>query len=129
MARGYKDSKDDKISTAFKARLKRMGPREKLRAVVMLRLLEGNDTSGRRQSLSERHAAIDAVRKSAESGLVEVDRVLKRFGGKRLAPTVNALGAVPVETTADAITALAALEPVKAILEEQPISLLPNSKH
>lgn len=77
MGRGDKDSKDDKISTAFKARLDRMSPREKVRALVMLHLKEGDDVSGRHQSSTKRHAAIDAMRKSAEPALPEIDHVLQ----------------------------------------------------
>jgi hypothetical protein len=128
MSRGHKDSNNDKISPAFKARLDRMNPREKVGVLVVLNPRDTDGASGRRQSPAERQAAIDAMRKSVEPALAEIDRVLELFGGKPLAPHVNALGSVPVETTAEGITALADLEPVKSILEDQPISLLSNSK-
>jgi hypothetical protein len=68
---------------------------------------------------------IDDNRKSAEAALPDIDGILKRFNGKRLATSPDALGCIPVETTAAGITALAASERVKAILEDQPISLIP----
>jgi hypothetical protein len=61
--------------------------------------------------------------------LAEIDRPLTHFGGKRLALGVNALGSVPVESTPDGITALASLDSVKAILEDQPISLLSGPRN
>ena len=124
MACGKQDFGDDKISTAFRARLDRMNRQQKIRAIVVLRLADTEVTPARRQSPSQRQAMIEAMRKSAKPALAEIDSVLRHFGGKRLAPTVNALGSVPVEATPDGITALADLDSVKAILEDQSISLL-----
>lgn len=129
MARGNDDSGDNKISTTFRARLNRMSRQQKVRAIVVLRLADTEVTPGRRQSPSERQAVIEAMRHSAEPALAEIDRVLSHFGGKRLAPSVNALGSVPVEATPDGITALASLDSVKAILEDQPISLLSGPRN
>ena len=47
-----------------------------------------------------------------------------QFDGRRLTDDVDALGAVPVETTAEGVNALAALEQVRVIIEDQPVSLL-----
>lgn len=85
-------------------------------------------TPGRRQSPAERQAAIETMRKSIEPVLAEIDVVLKRFGRRRMALGANALGAIPVETTAAGIAALANPEPVRAILEDQPIFSAPRSK-
>jgi hypothetical protein len=128
MARGHQDSRDDKINTALKARLDRLEPQQTVPAIVLLGVGGVDGTSGRRQSPAERQAAIEAMRKSIEPALTEIDSVLERFGGRRMAAGVNALGAIPVETTAAGIAALAELEPVKAIFEDQPISPLPRSK-
>jgi hypothetical protein len=81
-------------------------------------------TSARRPSRVSRQATIAIIRQSAEPALLEIDRILERFDGQRLAASADALGCVPIETTAAGITALAASEHVKAILEDQPISLL-----
>lgn len=120
-------TRNSKISTAFSARLDRLGPSEKVRAVVMLHC--DQKPSGRRQSQKERQAAIETLRQSASEALIGVDDILKRFGGQRLANAPDALGSVPVETTAAGIKALASLENVKVILEDQRISLLAERKY
>ena len=66
---------------------------------------------------------MEASRKSAERALTDIDAILKRHDGRRLARRPNALGSVPVETTAAGIKALASSRWVQAILEDQPISL------
>jgi hypothetical protein len=71
-----------------------------------------------------RQATIKAMRKSGEQALPDIDRILARFDGKRLAAKPDALGSIPVETTAAGVIALAASEHVKAILEDQAISLI-----
>lgn len=118
----------DKISAQFKARLDRLEPQQKIRAIVVLRTKAADAMPTRRQSPAERQEAIDAVRKSTEPALIEIDSVLERLGGRRLAPVVNALGSIPIETTTGGITALATLEHVKAILEDQPIALLDSPR-
>ena len=65
---------------------------------------------------------------AAKSLFACVRRDLERFDGKRLA-NVDALGCIPVEITASGVLALAASEHVKAILEDQPISLLAGPGH
>jgi hypothetical protein len=129
MAYSHEDAKDNKISTPFKMRLKHVKPQQKVRAVVLLHLDAPEVAPGRRQSPSERQAAVEAMRKVAEPALGEIDRVLGHFGGKRLGASVNALGAISVEATPDGITALATLDSVKAILEDQPISLLSGPRN
>lgn len=110
-----------KISPEFAARLDRLDPFQKVRVIVLLCLDNALGTSTKRQSPAERQAIIDAVREAAQAKLLEIDRVLEQFGGKRLAPTVDALGSLPIETTVAGINALAASEQVKAILEDQTI--------
>jgi hypothetical protein len=129
MAYSHKDSRDAKISPTFKMRLKHMDPQQKVGAIVVLHLNDHEAAPGRRQSPAERQATIEAMRKSAEPVLVAIDRALRHFGGKRLGSSVNALGSVPVEATPDGITALANLDSVKAILEDQQISLLSGPRN
>ncbi|SRR5712692_7188798 len=117
-----------KISREFAARLDRFGPQQKVRAIVLLRTKETGVAPTRRRSRVNRQATIEAVRQSAEQALGEIDGILARFDGRRLAD-VNALGSISVETTARGIAALAASEHVKAILEDQPISLLARPEH
>lgn len=113
-----------KISPDFLARLSDLGERQKVRAIVLLRAGETNKARARRQTPAERREVIAAVRRSAEAVLPEIDRLLERFGGRRLTDGVDALGSIPVETTAEGVNALAALDQVKVIVEDQPVSLL-----
>ena len=112
-----------KISRQFKARLARLGPEQKVRAVVMLST-EGADIATK-PSRANRQAIQEAIRQATATALPEIDRLLQQHGGKRLAAYANALGGISVETTAAGIAALAASKHVKAILEDQAISLHP----
>jgi hypothetical protein len=114
-------TRSKKISREFASRLDRLEGDEPVRAVVLLRTKGAAEPSGRRQSPKERAAAVEAVRASAERALEDVDKVLARFDGKRLAKRPDALGSVPVETTAEGIRALASSRRVQAILEDQPL--------
>jgi len=111
---------NNKISSEFAARLDGFGPKQKVRAIVLLRAKGGGKATRGRQSRTERRAAIEAMRKSAEQGLGDVDRILERFDGQRLT-SPDALGSIAVETTAAGIKALAASEWVKIIIEDQKI--------
>ena len=113
-----------KISEEFSDRLLQLEHEQKIRAIIMLDTGRGPVVSTGRRSKGGRQDAIEAVRKAAEPALVDIDRILKEHGGKRLAAHVDALGAIAVETTADGTRALADCPMVKAILEDQPISLL-----
>ena len=117
-----------KINREFAAQLDRFSPQQKVHAIVLLRTKDGGTAAPQRRSRGDRQATIEAIRQSAEQALEEIDGILERFDGKRLAD-VNALGSIPVETTARGIAALAASEHVKAILEDQPISLLTRPGH
>ena len=118
------DSHNAKISPEFFVRLAHLKPQQKIRAMVMLHVDGPGKSSGQRQSGAERQAMIERIRQSAEPALTEVDNILAHYNGKRLAASVNALGVVPIETTAAGINALAASDRVKAVLEDQAISLL-----
>ena len=111
----------NKISPEFAARLDHLGLHQKVRAMVLLRANGTAKSSAQRPSRAERQATIEAMRTSAEQALGDIDELLERFGGKRLSERPNALGSIPVETTAAGINALAASEWVKAILEDQAI--------
>lgn len=116
-----------KISDQFSARLDQLRPRQKVRAIVMLDAGQPAPAS-RREARVRRGMAVAAVRDAAEAALPDLDRILERHQGRRLADHADALGCVPVEATADGISALAQSEHVKAILEDQPISLLASRK-
>ena len=117
-----------KISPEFAARLDQLGPKQKARAIVMLRTKGAGELSGQRQSHVKRQKTIEEIRKSAEPAIADIDDILKHFGGRRLGNSPDALGSIPVESTAAGIAALAASKHVKAILEDQAITLISGSK-
>jgi hypothetical protein len=122
------DMSTSKLSPEFKTRLQSLGPEQKVRAIVVLDTKDASSVSGRRQSPAERRAALEAVRKSASAALPQIDETLEPFDGRRLSKHPNALGAILVEANAAGIMALAASKCVKAILEDQPVSLLEGKK-
>ena len=114
---------DMRISDQFRARLDQFPPRHKVRAIIMLRSGSVGKPAGRRQSAAERRAAVEAVRETAKSSLAGISGVLELHAGRCLADAPDALGSMPVETTVAGIKALAASRHVKAILEDQPVSI------
>jgi hypothetical protein len=116
-------AKETKISNEFAARLRHFGPKEKVYAIVLLRTPGVKGACGKRQGRTERQETVDAVRGSAERALDDIDGILDRFQGRRLADSPDALGSIPVETTPAGIEALASSNWVKAILEDQSIHL------
>lgn len=114
----------DKISPDFLEHLNRLSPEQTIRIIAMLLIKSRKQPSEVRLSPIERDATMKAVLKSGEQALIEIDAVLDQYGGQKLAPRPNALGCIPIETTARGIRALASLDKVKAIMEDQPISLL-----
>jgi len=114
------ESQKNKVSHEFAARLNRLDPQQKVRAIILLRTKDTGKLTAWRQSRSERQAAIEAMRKSAEQALGDIDDILEHFDGQRLT-SPDALGSVCVEITADGINALAASEWVKVIIEDQKI--------
>lgn len=112
-----------KISPGFAARLDRLGPRQKVHAILFLHT-DVDATSSKRRHGDEREAAIEATRRSAEKALSEVDGILARFDGHRLADHPDVLGSIPIKTTSAGVKALASSEWVAAILEDQEIHLI-----
>lgn len=113
-----------KISPPFRARLRKLAPTEKIQAIVLIRTPQKTSGAGRRQSRQQRQATIAAIQSAAESAYAELDSILAGHDGQRLAETPNALGCIPIEATPRGVLAVAEADFVKAILEDQPISLL-----
>ena len=124
MDRTRPENKTPKISAQFAARLNRLRAGQKVQAIVMVQTGTASCGAAGRKGRAQRQAEAKSTRESAEPALAEIDAILKRHRGKRLAPEVNALGCVPVETTADGVRAIASSDLVKAVLEDQQISLL-----
>jgi hypothetical protein len=116
-------SEKPKISPGFSARLKRLGPREKVQAIVLLRVGDAGERAAKRQGPAEREAAVEAMRSSARQALAQLDDVLDRFDGQRFADEPDALGSISIEATVAGIETLASFDWVKAIIEDQPIQL------
>lgn len=110
-----------KVSPGLASHLEHLEPGEKVRVIVMLRTEGAGKGRRSRSSSAERQAAVEAMKESARNALGEVDRILERFHGRRLAEDPDALGSVAVEATAAAIRALARSRTVKAIMEDQAI--------
>ena len=116
-------SGDTKISSQFRARLASLGPHQMVRAVILPCTHGPNEAKGKRLSRAEREKVIAARREATERALPEIERVLQTHGGQRISGHTDALGSILVETTAVGILALADTDNVKAVLEDQPISL------
>ena len=117
------DEHGPKISPEFSSRLARMSPDQKVHAVVVVATNAAKGRASRRQTREERKSAIESVRKSARVALEQVDKTLEEFSGRRLQSDVNALGTITVEATPAGINALARSKSVKAILEDQRVTL------
>jgi hypothetical protein len=128
MAYTIDDLQASKISREFDARLDRLKPEQKIRAIVMLQVPKTESLHGQQQARKSRQATIKSIRQTADTALRDIDTILERFDGKRLTDNVNALASILVETTPAGIRALAASKHVKAIFEDQPISSLPKLK-
>ena len=118
-----------KVSPQFAARLARLKPKDRVRLVVLLATTAATSKLDRSRSRDQRDTTIAATRQSAEHALREVDRILERYHGERLAAHPDVLGTVAVEAPVEAIDALAASKEVKAILEDQRIAPLPIARH
>jgi hypothetical protein len=66
----------DKISPGFKARLDRLGPQQKVRVIILLRTQGAGKATGRRRLHEDRQMAVEAIRKSAEQALMDIDSIL-----------------------------------------------------
>ena len=112
-----------KISREFCRRLDRLQPRDRVRAIVMLRADGdgGGGAGGRRPSSADRQATAEKISQAAEAALPEIDQILEKYDGRRMAEHPNAIGAIPVETTVGGVIALAGSDCVKTILEDQNI--------
>ncbi|MFQ3617457.1 MAG: hypothetical protein SNJ57_10315 [Cyanobacteriota bacterium] len=126
-----------KISPEFGARLEHLKPGQKIRAVVMLetshpgggeRLCSLPSAPTRRQTLEERKAAIARIQNAAQRSLEEIRPILEAFHANLLAPSPDAVGAVPVEIDAAGIPALAQSNRVRTILEDQAVRPIDGSR-
>jgi|SRR5882672_10997663 len=127
MSHGTAISQQSKISREFAARLERAKPKQKVRAIILLQAQQTRSAATHPRSRLARQDAVSTIHQSSEQALGEIDRILTRFDGQRLAD-VNALGSVLIEAIPAGISALAESQHVRAILEDQPISLLAKAR-
>jgi hypothetical protein len=124
MARQSIQPSKPKISPEFARRLARLAPDAIARAIVLLDTGPGPAAAPAPHSKAARNQIAQAIQAAAAPALAEVDHLLERSGGRRLAPGPDLFGSIPVEAPASALLALAVSEHVRAILEDQPLALL-----
>ncbi|NJN84255.1 MAG: hypothetical protein HC802_19565 [Caldilineaceae bacterium] len=106
-----------KISAAFAERLEHLAGNEVVQAIVL--------PVAQRSQAGSRRAEIEAVRREGEEHFYEIDDLLQSWGGQRLTHNPNTLGYIAVETTRPGVYAIANLNWVSAVVENQPIQGLP----
>ena len=114
-----------KVSDTLRSRLEARDPMDRVRAIVLLELAGTRTGRQRRLSGEDRRRLAEEHRQAFASWLPEIDRILSETGGKRLAEHPDAVGSLLVETCPAGIVALSQSEAVKAILEDQPVKLVP----
>lgn len=107
-----------KVSSAFRSRLERTLPAQRVRALVVLDVPKG-DAASRPRGSHTRRTLLSEVQAAAAPWLAEIDAVLAASGGTRTSDDIGALGTVVIEASAKAIHALERNDHVKAILEDQ----------
>lgn len=110
-----------KISSDFAVRLHQRRPDALVPVIVVLSSPRPNGTLSRGDLKARRQELIREAQAFGNQILGDIDAILTRHGGRRLAEGVNAIGTIAIEATPEGIRALAELDRVKAILENQPI--------
>ncbi len=95
-----------------------------LRAIVMLETEPATHGTGRRVLRTQRKKLIEAMQRSVEAAADDIAEILEKFGGHRLERQLDTLGSLAVETTPAGIKALSECPHVRAIVEDQSISLI-----
>jgi hypothetical protein len=113
-----------KISPEFDRRLAALDPSDRVQALVLLKVPRRGGRAGVRTTTADRARLLGAIDAAGARVVPEIDRILQDHGGRRLAERANALGSLPVETTPSGLRALAASTQVRAIIENQPMSMV-----
>lgn len=95
-----------------------------VRAIVMLETELAARGTGRRALRTQRKKLTEAMQHSVEAAADDIAEVLEKFGGRRLEHQLDTLGSLAVETTPAGIKALSECPRVRAILEDQSLSLI-----
>ncbi|MFI5459380.1 MAG: hypothetical protein ACHRXM_28480 [Isosphaerales bacterium] len=124
MPRQSSKSPKPKISPEFARRLARLAPDAMARAIVLLDTGPAPAAAPGRPSKAARKTIAQSIQAAATAAVAEVDRLLEHSGGRRLAPGPDLFGSIRVEAPASAVLVLAGSEHVRALLEDQPLSLM-----
>jgi hypothetical protein len=76
-AKNLNEISKSKISPEFISRLEHLEPHQKVRAIILVQAEGAEKLRGKRQSRAERQAYIEAMRKSAEQALGDIDKILR----------------------------------------------------
>ena len=123
MNKNIKLIRTDKISNEFSAKLSQLSENEEINAIVVIKIEISSGTIPRRKLRSKRKDMIMDVKNSGQMALCEIDKILKKFCGKRVS-NVNSLGCITVKTTEAGILSLAGSSCVKSIIEDQQVSVI-----
>ena len=116
-------SAEEKISREFLSRLGRLDSGEVLAVIVVI---DPDDPlrskePARRQSRSTRALRYRQRRRDARLIIGDIDEILDRWGGRRISDSIDRIGGLRVAATRDAVTRLAQLNNVTAVLEDQAV--------
>ncbi|MBD2505036.1 hypothetical protein H6G83_31290 [Anabaena azotica FACHB-119] len=111
----------NKISPEFAARLTNLEPQHKVRLIVLLQIKNIEDLANKRQTRSDRQAAIKAIQDSASESFNRILGIIDKFDGKKLRDKPDLLGSIPIEIEVAGVNALTASDAVKAVMEDQSI--------
>ena len=95
-----------------------------VRAIVVLETERTTEGIGRRALRAQRRALSEAAERSVEAATVDIAGIVEKFGGHLLESKLDTLGSLALETTPAGIKALTDCPQVRAILEDQSISLI-----
>ncbi|MDJ0715507.1 MAG: hypothetical protein QNJ54_14975 [Prochloraceae cyanobacterium] len=112
-----------KISTEFALRLASFDPQQKITVITLLNTGDTANNQGKRQTRAERKTAIEAMQKSADRSLQNIEPIIQKHDGQKLADKPDILGSIPIEITVAGIKSLCESDSVKAIMENQKIKL------
>ncbi|UCE46711.1 MAG: hypothetical protein JSW47_13965 [Phycisphaerales bacterium] len=124
MATGSEDHPKPKLGAEFRLRLSQAEPDDRIRAVIVLNIAPPTAARAGRLSREAKERTARRMKEVATELLPEIDSVLRDYHGKRLTEDVDVLGTISVEAPAAGLLAVARCDTVRAVLEDQDISLL-----
>jgi len=114
----------DKIDPEFLDRINIMPPDQIIRVILILSDDNEYEQPKTRRTEQERKKIMESVLKSGAKAMNEINSVLQAYGGTNLTSSPNILGCISIAATGAGIKALACLDKVKAIMEDQPVYLI-----